>query len=287
MRGEGDPDVRPLAVRGDPGLVPPRVPCDRLDDREAEPAVRVPARRHPSSSVGRHAPAKPGGKPWPSSVTWISVELPAVRSGDRNRAFAVPESVVDEVAERLLEAEPIRIHLRSRWTSTVSRLSSAEPPAPPAKRAAVELASSSRSTRSTRSASPAWSVRARTSSRVLGEQHQPVGLLGSRADRCAELLLALLGRRRASSSSAFRSDSGVRSSWLASAMVDARVERGLQAREHAHQASLPGRGSRPDCAAPGAVPRWSARRSLSPGAASTRPAGALCSRPPATGRGSR
>ena len=179
----------------------------------------LPPRARASSPLENRSKARagepPAGTPWPSSRTWISIASPTVRARDRDRALAVPERVVDEVAERLLEAEPSASHLAS---AVGSRPSSRRPrlDARSAKRSAVEWASSPRSSGSTRSAERRL-VRAGDQQQVLGEQHEPVGLLGRRADRCAQLRPRVRGRRSASSSSAFRSASGVRSSWLASA----------------------------------------------------------------------
>ena len=79
--------------------------------RPAPPRVRAWSCR--ARSARTPAPGTPAGTPSPSSVD-VQLDHRARRTGrDPNRALAVPQRVVDEVAERLLQPERVSLHAKA------------------------------------------------------------------------------------------------------------------------------------------------------------------------------
>jgi hypothetical protein len=160
-------------------------PRDGVDDREPETAsaatacVVAPreAFEGARSDLGRESP---------SLVPDVELDhLTGPPGADRDRPVAVAERVVDEVAERLLEPEPIRRDLDAsrdldRDPSALARRALAEAVGG-GPRQLVEIDRLDPQTER-------LPVGARNQEKILREPDEPVGLLGGRADGRAELL---------------------------------------------------------------------------------------------------
>src|SRR5215831_18239493 len=87
---------------------------DRLDDRQAEAtAVLAPVRLGTAEALER-ALAKPLGEARPA-VTDMELDDALASNGSQlHRAVAIAKGVVEQVAERLLEPEPVATHGQSR-----------------------------------------------------------------------------------------------------------------------------------------------------------------------------
>ena len=109
----------------------------------------------------------------------------AASRSSRDRARAVAERVVDEVAERLLEPEPVADELEAvraldRRAPTAS--------APPGGEAPRDRLEQRRDADPSRCAAPVALVGAGEHEQILGEPREAVGLLGGRAQRVLELV---------------------------------------------------------------------------------------------------
>ena len=216
--GSDEPDVGAAPGRGSAACAVP--PCARaIASTIASPSPVPPPRARASARLKRSNAMREevGREPAPSSET---LQLERRRSRARasmpHRARSVPERVVDEVSERLLEPAVDR----PSSARSVGR-GDARSRVPPMPRASLEAAARRQRAGRATSAAPRGSPdRPRPHARA---REDPRRARTSRSTssaaerRAASSSSGVRGRRSASSSSVCRVASGVRSSWLASA----------------------------------------------------------------------
>ncbi len=157
-------------------------PCDRVDDRETEADSAVPARAVCAcKALERHredARLESGSLVGNGELDRVA----AVGRTDGHCSGAVPQRVVDEVANGLREPAPIRTQLEGS-AFDLDR-SSLRDEAEPLRDLLQQLVGSEpRRLDAQRS-----SIRPRDDEQILRELHQPIGLLRGRAQRRLELL---------------------------------------------------------------------------------------------------